>query len=245
MHSKRLAQFLSAFCLLWAMGASPLGAEPIVITSGLLTVPGFSGRSMTLQGEGFSFIGSIASNANVQPFLLCFSTCEPGTTISLVTISSGGDVRGDVTYLGESFPCCNGIDRFRADGFVEFSGEAVLPPLGGDTAEVTAPFLFQGGIRPPPSTSLPSGTLMGGGLATLSLRATTPPFGPVGPGWTFQRLEYRFFEDPSVVPEPSSMLLVGSGIALLLQVRRRRAASRHEARKPADDSQTPSGPFIS
>ena len=242
MHSKRLAQFLPAFCLLWAMGASPLGAEPIVITSGLLTVTG-STRTMTLQGEGFSFIGGINSNANVQPYLLCFFACEPGTTISLLTISTGSDVRGDVTYLGESFPCCSGVDFRSADMRVRFTGEAVIPPLGGDTAEVTAPFLFEGGIRPPPSTSLPSGTLTGGGLATLVLRTPLPPV--TAPGWQFQRLEYLFIADPSVVPEPASMLLVGSGLALLLQIRRRRAASRHEARKSADDSPTPSCPFVS
>ena len=226
MQRTSVTRVLPAMCLLWAVGVSPLRAEPIVITSGLLVVtPGlFSSRPMALQGEGFSFIGSIASNANVQPFLLCFFSCEPGTTISMYATGSGGDVRGDVTYLDESFPCCSGVDRFRATMSVDFTGEAVLPPLGGDTAEVTAPFLFEGGIRPPPSTSLPSGTLTGGGLATLSLRATTPPPGGV-PGWQFQRLEYLFIEDPSVVPEPASMLLVGSGLAVLLKLRRRRTAS--------------------
>ena len=57
----------------------------------------------------------------------------------------------------------------------------------------------------------------------MTLRAQSVP--SIGPGWTFQRLEYLFIEDPSVVPEPASMLLVGSGLAVLVKLRRRRTAS--------------------
>ena len=101
------------------------------------------------------------------------------------------------------------------------TGEAVAPPFDGPTAEVTAPFLFEGSIQPPSTSTLPRGTLTGGGLATLTL-AHVPA---IPRAWTFQRLEYLFIEDPSVVPEPASMLLVGSGLAILFKRRRRRTKS--------------------
>ena len=213
MQRTSVTRVLPAICLLWAVGVSPLRAEPIVITSGLLVFPG----TMTLEGEGFSFDGRISSQAHVAARQQCSIRCEPGTTISLRVVATGGDVGGVVTYLDESFGVSGFFD---GDLGVVFTGEAVAPPLVGPTAEVTAPFLFQGSISPPRFSTLPRGTLTGGGLATLTLRAQSFPS-----GWQFQRLEYLFIEDPSVVPEPASMLLVGSGLAVLLKLRRRRTKS--------------------
>ena len=125
-------------------------------------------------------------------------------------------------HLGESFRVGSIDPRFIGDMWVEFFGEAVLPPLGGPTAEVTVPFLFEGFFRPPagsPPNPVSRTNMGGGGLATLFLRTPSPVSAP---GWQFQRLEYLFIEDPSVVPEPASMLLVGSGIAILFERRRRR-----------------------
>jgi hypothetical protein len=196
-----------------------------VITSGLFVVPGIFDRDLMIQGAGVSADVGISSLSPVAAYQQCSIRCEPGTTVGLYAYADGLDVRGDVTYLGESFVVGGANPRFIGNMIVEFSGHAVLPPLIGSTAEVTAPFLFEGSIWPPVTSTLPAGTLTGGGLATLVLRAQPVP--SIGPGWTFQRLEYLFIEDPSVVPEPASLLLVGSGIAVLLKTRRvRRTSSR-------------------
>ena len=102
---------------------------------------------MTLQGAGFSFDGRISSQAHVAARQQCDIRCEPGTTISLRVVAVGGDVGGVVTYLDESFGV-GSIDH-RVSGYlaVVFTGEAVAPPLDGPTAEVTAPFLFEGSSR--------------------------------------------------------------------------------------------------
>jgi len=223
MQRTSVTRILPAICLLWAVGVSPLRAEPIVITSGLFVVPGLYDRDLMIQGAGISADVGLSSLSPVSAYNHCNIRCEPGTTTSLYAYADGLDVRGDVTYLGESFGVGSASQRFNGNMIVEFTGEAVLPPLIGSTAEVTAPFLFEGSIWPPLTSTLPRGTLTGGGLATLTLRAQSVP--SIGPGWTFQRLEYLFIEDPSVVPEPASMLLVGSGLAVLLKLRRRRTAS--------------------
>lgn len=223
MQRTSVTRVLPAICLLWAVGVSPLRAEPIVITSGLFVVPGIYDRDLMIQGAGISADVGLSFLSPVSAYQQCSIRCEPGTTIGLYAYADGLDVRGDVTYLGESFIVGGADLRFVGNLVVEFTGEAVLPPLVGPTAEVTAPFLFEGSIWPPLTSTLPRGTLTGGGLATLTLRAQSVP--SIGPGWTFQRLEYLFIEDPSVVPEPASMLLVGSGLAVLLKLRRRRTAS--------------------
>ena len=89
MQSHHLARVLPAICLLWAIGASPLGAEPIVISSGLLAFPRGGPGTMTLEGEGFSFIGTISSNSNVGPVAACDTRCDAGTTISIHTLANG------------------------------------------------------------------------------------------------------------------------------------------------------------
>jgi len=217
----RCVQFLPAFCLLCAIGVSPVHADPIVITGGSMLYPG----AMTLQGtQGFSFDG--AFGGVVVPLSACFTRCEPGETLPIGTFDQGRNVHGDVTYLGESFRVEEAAGRAATVGgmVVEFIGEAVLPPPGGPTAEVTAPFLFEANIMPPKTSTLPPGTMMGGGLATLTLQQPTRFNVPPG-GWEFLRIEYLFIEDPSVVPEPASMLLVGSGLAILFKRRRRRRGS--------------------
>lgn len=223
MQRTSVTRVLPAICLVWAVGVSPLRAEPIVITSGLFVVPGMFDHDLMIQGAGISADVGLSSLSPVSAYQQCRTRCEPGTTIGLYAYADGLDVRGDVTYLGESFGVGSASQRFNGNMIVEFTGEAVLPPLVGPTAEVTAPFLFEGSIFPPTTSTLSPGTLTGGGLATLTLRAQSVP--SIGPGWTFQRLEYLFIEDPSVVPEPASMLLVGSGLAVLLKLRRRRTAS--------------------
>jgi hypothetical protein len=50
------------------------------------------------------------------------------------------------------------------------------------------------------------------------------PFGGLGPNWQVTRIEFAF-EDPAPVPEPSTMLLTGFGVAVLGRRFRRRDSS--------------------
>jgi hypothetical protein len=206
---------LPATFLFSALTATGVAADPIVVTSGLVVLPASGIRSADIQGtQGFSFVGTLSPFSNVGAEQ-CSIVCAAGSTINLVTISVGLDVRGDVEYQGVSF----GVGSLTTGSLgLQFSGSAMLPPLDGSTAVVTAPFLFEGILTPPPGSTLEGASLTGSGLATLFLR--TPPEAGVPPGWQFSRLEYAF-EDPDVIPEPTSLLLVGTGVGLLLRRRRR------------------------
>ena len=66
-------------------------------------------------------------------------------------------------------------------------------------------------------------TLSGEGTATLSLlRGTNEMAGT----WIYQGVRYDFGPAPAAVPEPSSLVLAGSGLALVVRRLRKRRSGR-------------------
>ncbi len=196
---------------------TPARAETIVLTSGVFNWVSGSSADVTLSGGSFSFQGRASPFSGVfSPFLQCMvPECTAGTTVDLFTRFTGADIGGTATYNGVTYNPVGSVAA-AASLAADWSGSLVIPTTftGGVLA---APFTFAGAFhfRDTPTTG---GILdlLGGGTATLSFRPSTP-----FPG-TFNLTGVRFEIEASPVPEPASMLLIGTGLAGLAALRRRR-----------------------
>ena len=70
MQRTSVTRVLPAICLLWAVGVSPLRAEPIVITSGLFVVPGLYDRDLMIKRKYLSaLLGGTTAVGHIPEFL--------------------------------------------------------------------------------------------------------------------------------------------------------------------------------
>jgi len=225
---KRVHRIVVAAVLGWFASAGLATAEPISITSGVLTLSSDQTASvpMTLSGtdgvRSFAFRGFIESDLAHGVY-----ECKPcGRTATgfSIAIPGFGASHGDVTYGSESYT----VGKVFEDGGLNvfILGRATLPsslPEVGDVATVTAPFTMTGGLFAPFDSGGRDSTLVGSGVATLQLFGD--PGNEQGPAWAFRAGEYRFTGGavPGPVPEPATIFLCGSGLALAVLRRRRNA----------------------
>jgi hypothetical protein len=169
---------------------------------------------------------------------------ESGAMVGIGAGWSGSDLGGSATldgrtYVLNTFPPGSSGD-VAPSALIEFSGRAAItPPLMGDTASVSTPFVFSGFFtypdpnEPPPDLPL-TVALAGRGTATLSyIRATNEGHPEL---WQFQTARYEF-ESPATIPEPATLFLLGSGLAALgARARRRATRSRERERSSAGGS---------
>jgi hypothetical protein len=191
--------------------ASSVKADPIVITSGSLSVTGFGGPHFNLFGDNFSVFGGgePGSTAAAQ----CFP-CLSGNVIGLSGFYAGGSTLGGgvITFNGQTF------SNVVYAGVFQFSASAVIPAALTNVT-ITAPFTFTGFIRgcpfhggPPdcsPNDAVFSTELVGHGLVTVNLF-----FGNVTANgnslYFFNNLTYNF--QSAEVPEPMSITLLAAGL---------------------------------
>lgn len=199
-----MSRIFAALCtivLFVALTPTQTRADPIVITSGTLTVTGLaSGPVYSLFGENFA-VSDHGERGNL------------GLQARAV-FTSGTEVFVNALFIGSSLGEVHG-------GTFTFTGPPIVVPFSLTSLTLTSPFQFTGHLLTCPTSCflgpvISSVDLVGSGTATFSLlfSGLTPGGTPI---FTFQTITYNF-----EVPEPASLLLLGSGLAALSAVVRRR-----------------------
>lgn len=233
---KRILQLIACATAVWLAAPPTVAADPIAITSGVITLPmSFGGGPVTLAGTDgarmFTFEGTIA-DIDPDP-----SSCHPCLSQIEINISAPGAAHGTLTYGDESYTTGSGVLDTEGTLVLFVRGAPILlpPPAAlGEIRSFSTAFTASGSIIPPgvPGDGL-SNTLTGSGIASVTL-SSGPGGEPTPLLWDFRRAEYLFSGGsggPAPVPEPASFLLVASGLSAL--VRKRQSRTSVEPEPPA------------
>jgi hypothetical protein len=211
-------------------GPSLASADPIRITSGFVQAGALDPRAQfALAGDGFSLTG-FAQSLNSTVSLRCVP-CVAGTALDLAGEFHGPDAAGSGVVDGVTYSeiFLNGMTATFSSPSFQLSGDQTVTIVRDFTFTGTIrgyllnPFVY--GFTEPAFTK----TLTGQGIVRgeFLVNADEPPlFFSTG-------LRYEFTgQDP--VPEPGTLVLLGSGAALVaLRRRRRLRATRSSPARPA------------
>lgn len=212
-----MSKVLIILCAFLMLAIAPsVKADPLVVTSGSLTVPGqlrapqytFTGQNFTVNGHGSEF--GAAPN--------CFP-CRGGDLIGVNSVFAGGSLGlGSLIVNGTSF------DNLFFGGVFQFTGSPVLVPVGTTNISLTTPFMFSGNLVAcpleagggpdcTPSKQIFSAQFVGQGLVTLQFRFIQ--IIPNGDSlFQLETVTYNF--DSAEVPEPMTITLLATGLVGLV-----------------------------
>lgn len=217
---KRLAMLVTIVAIQPCLSA-PARAETIRITSGALDWRPAAPDDIVLAGDGFTFEGHPGTGV-FMPELCVLPECTAGTTVDLLAQWVGLDAPGTATLNGVTFQV-GGAQPPDAQLLARWTGSLIIPEdfTGGP---LSAPFDFTG-LFSINRIGAPSERfdLVGSGTATL----TFTPFSGFPGAFLLQSARYEFEESAAEpIPEPGTILLLGSGLSALAALRRRRASGR-------------------
>ena len=198
----RISSALCTLLLFVAFAPSTTHADPVLITSGSLTVTGLSGGpSYTLKADNFSSGGTSGEKGAVALQNLCFP-CAVGQVVN-----------ASATFAG------SGLGANHA-GIFMFTGPPITIPFSLTDLTLTSPFQFSGTLITCQDNCFNTPTisnfsLVGSGTATFELISGLSSNGTRV--FTFRSITYNF-----EVPEPTSILLLGGGLVVLAAILRRR-----------------------
>ena len=222
-----MSRFRSAAVALFFLGivyTPPAFADPLTITTGFVHVQGFGPYSFIatpiqlVAPRGFT-VDARGGEGFFGPGFDCFYGCTPGSALDLSANWGGSDLAGTATFEGVSYPL-GGVNQ---DGNVSlrFVATGAIPARVQDTLELSAPFQFTGifwhGLL---GTDAMAETLLGAGRVTTTLEWRF--LAGIGEARYVPLRTVYELEDPGTVPEPGTMILVGSMGALALARRLRR-----------------------
>jgi len=216
-------------CLILALSALVVHADPAVITSGTASVRGVNGYArfgLSASGNNFSVnAGTYYVISSSSPD--CYP-CAAGSTLSLNAFSNTmrtDDLAGSVTVNVETYfiHSVSGIwlpalPEVQAQGLFSLGGGSVVIPITGEDSYIlTAPFSMggyitgsgspNGGPLSPSNPPIQVFSLQFSGSGMASALVTRRSDGL----YVFQNATYTFAA-PAVVPEPTSILLICSGV---------------------------------
>jgi hypothetical protein len=215
----------AAVAVLAAILAHPslLHADPFVVRSGGIAFDTGDPPLFGFSGDGFEVRGLFPAIATTGALTCGNTPCFPGTPVDLSTVFGGPTRNFD---LGQGVAVINGVEYgsetgppgegyLFLTGTLSFEAPAIPIPAGGDpVVRLTAPFLFEGSIvgsnESPVVLPLFDLTLTGRGTARMRLDRENGTY-------QFVAVDY-VFTDP--IPEPATLLLVGTGAALAFRPRR-------------------------
>ena len=200
-------------------------ADPVsIVTSGFYAVVWDEDSDFRLVGVGFELQG-LANSGDNNPLFHCHP-CAGGTSLDLSTnFDANRNETFPAVFDGRSY-----AQVFYIGDMAFQAGSVIAPDLPtpgpGDAApraDVNAPFVASGFLTAYDNVEragvpLFSDAFSGRGTATVTF-FNSPEFGGI---WA-ERISYQF-DDSAPIPEPATLLLIGTGLSAMYMTRRRRRA---------------------